>query len=68
MNELTICVKTADVKMIEKYLVYDGITLSYEDVKLKKMIQDCLNKFKSACDINEIEEPEVIIKATMIWQ
>ncbi len=66
MIELSIVAKDSETKFIDSEVCYDPITLSRDDPKLGRLVEQTRLKFMSAkgCPPEEID---ICVKAKMIW-
>lgn len=64
MFEVTIKVKGDGQTLTDKHLVYDEVTLSFDDPILKELVADMQKRFKATG--GEVEDVSLTIK--MEWQ
>lgn len=71
MIEYSITVKNENAKLTEKEISYDPITLSQDNPLLGEKVNRVFEKFlqtqKSENGTVQVEQPDIIIKATLIW-
>lgn len=58
--ELTIRVKNEDQTLNMKHLIYEEISLSWEDELLRTLVNEAIDAFKGTPD-------DVIVKTKMVW-
>ena len=63
--ECSIIVKDENKKLVNKYLLYDGLALEPQGTLLEKMVKETVEQFK--IDAHS-ERPSIIIKTSMMYQ
>jgi hypothetical protein len=63
--ECAVTVKNEEMKLVNKYLLYDALMVDLDSAQIKHMVNDTLDKFKA--ESND-EQPSVTIKTTMVYQ
>jgi hypothetical protein len=63
--ECSVIVKDDSKKLVNKYLLYDALTLELDGIAVKHMVQETMEQFKLDA---QAERPTVIIKASMVFQ
>lgn len=62
MIEVTVKIKDDDLTLTERFLVYDPFTLSHDDEKLKKMVDNTIKKHSG-----QFSNPDILIKIKYTW-
>jgi len=63
--ECSIVVKDSELKLINKYAIYEPLNLDLNSPEVNRMVSETMSKFQS--NVKD-ESPTVIVKTTMIYQ
>ena len=59
-TEISVKVSNDEQKLTQKFLVYETISLTKDDLKLQQMVESTIKNFKGVVE-------DVVVKVKMIW-